>query len=171
MAPPKPTASIFSPTQSSFFKSSPTQSQSQQKSSFFTLPGSLPTESLKADLFGIFKAPEPPKPAMREQPSSILTPHSSVKDVKPAISVENVSEVMPRSAKSSSPQPGGADQNQTVPPANTLAEVIPTVSKIVCGKDIEVSQSPEETDRSLSVTTIEASQCTEATEMVRKFPP
>uniref|UniRef100_A0A8C9WM94 Unc-13 homolog B n=1 Tax=Scleropages formosus TaxID=113540 RepID=A0A8C9WM94_SCLFO len=38
-------------------------SSSQQKSSLFGLDNSLSTESLKNDLFSIFKAPEPPKPA------------------------------------------------------------------------------------------------------------
>ncbi|KAJ8414856.1 hypothetical protein AAFF_G00023790 [Aldrovandia affinis] len=49
-APSKPTtSSFFSAPQSSFFKSSPSPvPQPQQKSSFFNLPTSLPTDSLKA---------------------------------------------------------------------------------------------------------------------------
>ncbi|XP_042564150.1 uncharacterized protein LOC105889922 isoform X2 [Clupea harengus] len=63
--PSKPaTSSFFSVPQTSFFKSDPTPATGappQQKSSFFNLPSSLPTESLTGDLFGMFKAPDSPK--------------------------------------------------------------------------------------------------------------
>ncbi|XP_064165246.1 uncharacterized protein LOC135240048 [Anguilla rostrata] len=170
--PSKPTTSIFSPTQSSFFKSSPTPTpQLQQKSSFFTLPGSLPTESLKTDLFGIFKAPEPPKPAARQQPASVLMPQSSVKDVIPVVSVHNVSEALPGGGESLSAQPGGVDRNQAIPAANTLAKVLPSVSEVVPGKDIEVAQPTAEVDTSVSVTATDTSQPTDATEKVKGIPP
>ncbi|KAL4623197.1 hypothetical protein GN956_G19089 [Arapaima gigas] len=72
-----PASSFFSPPQSSFFKSSPTSAQSQQKVSFFNLPQSLPTNTLKTDLFGMFKGPEPPKPQERKS-SPISKPQSGV---------------------------------------------------------------------------------------------
>ncbi|KAK0142338.1 hypothetical protein N1851_019989 [Merluccius polli] len=57
-APSKPASSggFFSSSPGSFFGSAP--AQPEQKSSFFGLPSSLPTESLTSDLFGIFKGPE-----------------------------------------------------------------------------------------------------------------
>ena len=78
-APSKPaTSSFFSAQQSSFFKSSPCPApQPQQKGSFFNLPTNLPTESLKGDLFGIFKGPEPPKQA-ETKASPTTKPQSGV---------------------------------------------------------------------------------------------
>ncbi|XP_016423490.1 protein unc-13 homolog A-like isoform X3 [Sinocyclocheilus rhinocerous] len=64
-APSKPaTSSFFSVPQTSFFKSSPPSEPAQpqqQKSSFFNLPTSLPTDSLTDDLFGLFKGTEAAK--------------------------------------------------------------------------------------------------------------
>lgn len=71
-APSKPQTSFFSSAQSSFFKSSATSAgQSQQKSTSFNLPSSLPTDSLKTEIFGIFKGSELTKPA--ENMSSLAT--------------------------------------------------------------------------------------------------
>uniref|UniRef100_A0A8C2Q4T7 Uncharacterized protein n=1 Tax=Cyprinus carpio TaxID=7962 RepID=A0A8C2Q4T7_CYPCA len=61
-APSKPaTSSFFSVPQTSFFKSSPPSAPAQpqqQKSSFFNLPTSMPTDTLTGDLFGLFKGTE-----------------------------------------------------------------------------------------------------------------
>ncbi|KAJ8380658.1 hypothetical protein SKAU_G00014360 [Synaphobranchus kaupii] len=78
--PSKPaTSSFFSAPQSSFFKSP--GPQPQQKSSFFNLPTSLPAESLKGDLFGMFKGVEPPKPA-ETKPSPTVKPQPGAQHVK-----------------------------------------------------------------------------------------
>ncbi|KAG5281136.1 hypothetical protein AALO_G00067810 [Alosa alosa] len=71
-APAAPTSGFFSVPQTSFFKSAPTPAAGApppQKSSFFNLPTSLPTDSLTGDLFGMFKAPDSPK-ATATKPAS-----------------------------------------------------------------------------------------------------
>ena len=87
-APSQPSMSgFFSQAQSSFFKPSapPPGPQPQQRTSLFglptSLPTSLPTESLKSDLFGMFKTPEPPKPAEPKaaEPKSATTPQPEAK--------------------------------------------------------------------------------------------
>ncbi|XP_042565259.1 uncharacterized protein unc13bb isoform X2 [Clupea harengus] len=70
-----PSTGFFSQAQSSFFKSATPQApapqqQQQQKSSLFGFTSSLPTDSIKSDLFGMFKAPEPPKQPQPRQPPS-----------------------------------------------------------------------------------------------------
>lgn len=89
MAPSIPASSFFSSPQSSFFKSSiPTKSQGQQKSSFFNLPSSLPMQSLKSDLLGIFRTAEPPKLL---EATHLTTPDPSVQNVKNIIEVPVIS--------------------------------------------------------------------------------
>ncbi|XP_028830778.1 uncharacterized protein unc13bb isoform X6 [Denticeps clupeoides] len=58
-APSKTSGGFFSQTQSSFFKPSTLSGpQTQTKPSIFGFASSLPTDSLKNDLFGMFKPPE-----------------------------------------------------------------------------------------------------------------
>lgn len=83
-APSKPSGDLFSQTQSLFFKSQPTPgSQTQQKTSLFGLPSSLPTESLKSDLFGMFKTPEASNQA-ETMPAPTSISQSAVQDEKMA---------------------------------------------------------------------------------------
>ncbi|XP_062340311.1 mucin-2 isoform X1 [Osmerus eperlanus] len=87
-APSQPsTGGFFSQAQSSFFKPSapPPGPQPQQRTSLFGLPTSLPTglptESLKSDLFGMFKTPEAPKAAEPKaaEPKPAPTPQPEAK--------------------------------------------------------------------------------------------
>ncbi|KAM8885578.1 uncharacterized protein AB9W97_013130 isoform 2-T2 [Spinachia spinachia] len=66
---------FFSGSPGSLFGSTPAplQPQHQQKSSFFGLPSSIPTESLTSDLFGIFKGPETSKSEEHQQPGQEVT--------------------------------------------------------------------------------------------------
>lgn len=75
-----PSTGFFSQAQSSFFKPAPAPQQQQQqtKQSLFGFTSSLPTDSLKSDLFGMFKTPEPPKSApQQKQPPGVRPPTAS----------------------------------------------------------------------------------------------
>ncbi|XP_066567777.1 microtubule-associated protein futsch-like [Amia ocellicauda] len=85
-APSKPSSGFFSTAQPSMFRSSPGPApQQQQKSYFFNLPGSHQTESLKNELFGIFKMPGD-KPAEEakipeSKPTAALIHQAGVQDI------------------------------------------------------------------------------------------
>ncbi|XP_050965936.1 uncharacterized protein LOC127165389 [Labeo rohita] len=79
-------SSFFSVPQTSFFKSSPPSAPAQpqqQKSSFFNLPTSLPTDSLTGDLFGLFKGTEAAKSDEAKLPEK---GHDGAQDSKEQIS-------------------------------------------------------------------------------------
>lgn len=60
----KTSSGLLYSAQTSFFKSTSTKgSESQQATSLFGLPSSLPTDSLKSDLLGMFKSHQTIKPA------------------------------------------------------------------------------------------------------------
>lgn len=69
--PSKTSSGLFSSAQTSFLKSTFTkESQSQQTTSLFGFPSSLPTNTLKSDFLGMFKSHETDKPAK----ASLSTP-------------------------------------------------------------------------------------------------
>ncbi|KAL0193848.1 hypothetical protein M9458_012144, partial [Cirrhinus mrigala] len=81
------TSSFFSVPQTSFFKSSPPSAPAQpqqQKSSFFNLPTSLPTDSLTGDLFGFFKGTEAAKSDEAKLPEK---GHDGTQDSKEQVSL------------------------------------------------------------------------------------
>ncbi|MBN3324157.1 UN13B protein, partial [Atractosteus spatula] len=99
---PKPSSGFSTSSQSSMFRSSPSSSpQQQEKSSFFRLPGSLPTESLKNELFSIFKMPGDKLSEADKMPetkvSEAAEPHGGVQDVgelKPYSTEKNKERIM-----------------------------------------------------------------------------
>nr|XP_015218028.1 PREDICTED: protein unc-13 homolog B isoform X3 [Lepisosteus oculatus] len=99
---PKRSSGFSNSSQSSMFRSSPSSSpQQQEKSSFFNLPGSLPTESLKNELFSIFKMPGDKLSEADKMPetkvSEVAKPHGGVQDVgelKPYSTEKNKERIM-----------------------------------------------------------------------------
>lgn len=152
------TSSFFSVPQTSFFKSSPTSTAAQpqqQKSSFFNLPTSLPTDSLTGDLFGMFKSTEATKSDETKLPDKSETKGND--------GTQDSKEQMSLNVKESSAVSESESVSVTKLVNEELKECDSESSKVV--EEREVSSSHETKDESKKINDTSETIHTETSEM------
>ncbi|KAJ8285527.1 hypothetical protein GJAV_G00027850 [Gymnothorax javanicus] len=184
--PSKPAVSgFFSGPQSLFSKSSPDRAPQPQQNSFFNLPTSLPSESLKVDLFSVFKGPEVCKPAETKPcPTATQAPYtegggllsgfksfsaSLFQEEKSAPEKESVS-AAPALGKNN----GLQSETPVVPKSQSRTSFVQQPEANVCKTEVnyapceaEVDQLAQETDETESADSIGSAELSE--ESLEKF--